>query len=268
MEENKGVLQRSFLNQFWLLIITLLVLILVWIIWRYLEIKYEEQEKIRIELQKAEDKKQAEIRSKKELKKYIDNLDVYTDNSLTKFVNNTVHYNDIWYIPENLVSVWWKHVIDWKGWYIKVSKLLKKDLNDLAKQFYLDTDNNIVVVSWYRSYKYQKWIKDRWCPDNLCAKAWYSEHQSGLAIDIYSASSQKNWANNNTLKKYFGWFKENAYKYWFHNSYQNWFKIDWYEAEPWHWRYVWKKMAKYLHDNKMTFISFYYKNNKDKLAKK
>lgn len=260
MEENKGVLQRSFLNQFWLLIITLLVLILVWIIWRYLEIKYEEQEKIRIELQKAEDKKQAEIRSKKELKKYIDNLDVYTDNSLTKFVNNTVHYNDIWYIPENLVSVWWKHVIDWKGWYIKVSKLMKKDLNDLAKQFYLDTDNNIVVVSWYRSYKYQKWIKDRWCSDLFCSKAGFSEHQSGLAVDFWEATNKERYEKDEKLKKYFEWMKIHWVKNWFTNTYQKWLKVDWYTIEPWHWRYVWKELAEYLNNNKITFAEFYYKN--------
>ena len=233
-----------------------------------MEVKTEKQERLEKQELKTRLEKERKEKEKKreriEFRKYIYNLDLEKDTSLTKFVNNKVHYNKLWYVPENLVSVWWKYIVDWKWWYIKVSKILKENLEKLSEQFYIDTNNNIVVVSWYRSYNYQKWIKDRGCPDNLCAKAWYSEHQSGLTIDIYSASSEKNWANNNNLKKYFSWFKDNAYKYGFHNTYQKWLEIDWYEIEPWHWRYLWNKFAKYLHDEDITIAEFY---NKKKLNK-
>jgi len=48
----------------------------------------------------------------------------------------------------------------------------------MAQKFYEDTGEKIVVVSSYRSYAYQVGIKSRGCPDKLCAKAGYSEHQS------------------------------------------------------------------------------------------
>lgn len=189
--------------------------------------------------------------------KYIfDNIDLETDSSLTRFVNNKVSFTDIWYVPGELVPVWWEHIIDSK-WNIRVKKILKDSLQDMANAFYEDTKNNIVVVSWYRSYLYQKWIKDRWCPDNLCAKAGYSEHQSGLAIDLYSASSNRNWANDNNLMKYYKWLSENAHKYGITNTYQKWLKIDGYEIEPWHWRYVWVELATLLKDKEITFAEFY-----------
>jgi LAS superfamily LD-carboxypeptidase LdcB len=49
---------------------------------------------------------------------------------------------------------------------------------NLAEAFYEQFDEKILVVSSYRSYDYQAGIKARGCPDNLCAKAGHSEHQS------------------------------------------------------------------------------------------
>jgi hypothetical protein len=53
-------------------------------------------------------------------------------------------------------------------------------LTALAKEFHKEFGIKFQVNSAYRSYLYQKGIKDRGCPDNICAKAGYSEHQSGL----------------------------------------------------------------------------------------
>lgn len=264
MIENKGDLQKYFLEQFARVIILLLIILLFWIWWKALQIKFEKQERERLGLLKIEEYKKAiekqkeqELQRKKDLEVYINTIDLVSDKSLTKFINNKVSFDDLLYIPDDLVSIWSKYIIDWKDWYTQVKNILKENLEKLSKQFYLDTNNNIVVVSWYRSYSYQKWIKDRWCSDALCAKAWYSEHQSGLAIDIYSASSEKNWVNDNNLQKYYNWFKDNAYKFGFHNTYQKWLEVDWYTVEPWHWRYLWVELATYLYENDITFAEFY-----------
>ena len=115
------------------------------------------------------------------------------------------------------------------------------------------------MVSAYRSYYYQVWIKRRWCSDLFCAKAWYSEHQSGLAIDLFETTSQKEFLSKPELKKYFIWLNENAYKYGFNNSYKNGKVIDWYAIEPWHWRYLWKEFAKELYEKNMTYWQYYKK---------
>lgn len=244
------------------LILFFIILVILFFCYKFIEIKFELQSKLKIEkLNDVISNKNKEI---KELKKelFLSKIDLLSDNSITKFVNNKVSFFDLWYVPEDLVSVSGEYIVDSKNWYIKVRKELKDALDALSKQFYKDTNNNIVIVSWYRSYNYQNGIKKWGCPDSLCAKAWYSEHQSGLAIDIYSASSEKNWFNDNNLRKYFSWFKDNAYKYGFHNTYQKWLETDWYEIEPWHWRYIWPEFAKYLYDNNITFAEFYKKNTK------
>ena len=270
MTEKKGGINEELIKQLCLFIIFLLILFLIWLTWKFVEINREKSERIKLGLLQSEkleqletEVREADIKRKKEFENYISNIDLLSDDSLTKFVNPDVSFNELSYVPESLVSISGEYIIDWKGWYIKVAKILKENLDKLSEQFYKDTNNNIVIVSGYRSYSYQKGIIDRWCSPEFCSKPGYSEHQSGLAIDIYSASSERNWVNDNNLRKYFSWFKDNAHMYGFHNSYQKWLEIDWYHVEPWHWRYVWEKFATYLYDNNMTIAEFYNKKNKE-----
>jgi len=186
--------------------------------------------------------------------KYL--IDLEKDDSIQKFVNNKVSFNDVKYIPKDLVELKWEFIIDLK-WYWKIRKEVKEALDKMWKDFYKHFHQKIMVVSSYRSYLYQKWIKDRGCPDNLCSKPWFSEHQTGLAVDLWEASSQKVFLSNTKYSKYFDWLNENAYKYWFANTYIKWLKVDWYEIEPWHWRYLWIPFATYLKNHNMTIAEFF-----------
>lgn len=186
----------------------------------------------------------------------IINLWLEEDSSITKFLNNKVAFNNLWYIPSDLVSIKWEFIVDVK-WNQVVRKEAKNALLSMAKDFYWDLKSNIVVVSAYRSYLYQEWIKDRWCPDNLCSKAGYSEHQSWLAIDLWETTTNDEFLSKPILKEYFDWMNNNAHKYWYHNTYQKWVEIDWYEIEPWHWRYLWIELATYLKENDLTFSEYY-----------
>lgn len=188
------------------------------------------------------------------------NLAYGDDDYITKFVNNKISFYNLSYIPKNLVKISSDYVVDIKG-----NQTLRTEANQalqqMAKDFFDKFSEKMVVVSAYRSYDYQVWIKSRWCSDNLCAKAGFSEHQTGLAVDLWEASTQKEFLNNSEFVSYFEWMKENAYKYWFHNTYQKWVKVDWYEVEPWHWRYLWVSLALKLYENNITFAE-YYKNSK------
>lgn len=200
--------------------------------------------------------------SPKETKiKSIRNLDFYTDNSLTKFVSALVSFNEKSYIPKNLVSISWDYIADSK-WNSLLRQEAKIALDKLGEAFFKEFWKKMLVVSAYRSYLYQQGIKNRGCPDNLCAKAWYSEHQSGLAVDFWETTTNEDFLANPTLKKYFLWLQENAYLYGFHNSYQKWLDIDSYEIEPWHWRYLGLELASYLKENNETFAEFYNDLNK------
>lgn len=178
------------------------------------------------------------------------------DSSLQKFVNDKVSFNNLKYIPNDLVLLNWDYIVDKKlqqqARIEAVNSLIK-----MSQDFYDYFWEKIVVVSAYRSYDYQKWIKDRGCSDLFCAKAWYSEHQSGLALDFFEATSKEEFLSNSEYNNYYVWLKNNAHNYGFHNSYQNGREVDWYVVEPWHWRYLWVDFATYLHNNNQTFAEYY-----------
>ena len=183
--------------------------------------------------------------------------DMETDSSITKFVNSQKSFDNKLYIPENLINVSWKYIHDMKWWTQLIRADVYESLQELWKSFYDKFNKKLNIVSAYRSYDYQKWIKDGWCPDNLCAKAWYSEHQSWLTVDLFEASNNYTWVNDKVLNSYYIWLSDNAHIYWFHNTYQKWLMVDWYEIEPWHWRYLRVELATYLKDNNLTIAEFY-----------
>ena len=195
------------------------------------------------------------LNSKSQLSQGDSEFDLVSDNSLTRFVNNNISYTDLEYIPENLVNMEWEYIQDAKG-----GSQLRKEaldaLDDLAQNYYLRFWEKLSVVSAYRSYTYQKGIKDRWCDDTLCAKAGYSEHQSGLAVDFWETTEEKRFREDEKLKSYFEWMKQEWHKFWFTNTYQKWVEIDWYQIEPWHWRYVWEDLALILHEYNITFSEY------------
>jgi LAS superfamily LD-carboxypeptidase LdcB/pimeloyl-ACP methyl ester carboxylesterase len=202
----------------------------------------------------GDDKKMWEEQSNNYTKIFL--ADLVSDNSITKFVNSSVPYNDKWYVPANLTRFSSEFVADGKGnWKLRAEVI--PELNELAKAFYKEFNTRFTINSSYRSYAYQKWIKDRGCPDNVCAKAGFSEHQSGLWFDIFAIESESYWKNRSDLWSYYEWLDKNAAQYGFTNTYKKGLEIDGYDIEPWHWRYVWRELAQYLSNNKITIAEFY-----------
>ena len=93
----------------------------------------------------------------------------------------------------------------------------------------------------------------------MCARAWFSEHQSGLAADLWQASTKEQFLSNSSYRKYFEWLSLNAHEYGFTNTYIKWLEVDWYDVEPWHWRYVWEDLATILKKQNMTIAEYFKK---------
>lgn len=185
--------------------------------------------------------------------------DFWNDESLQKFVNSKISFNNLKYVPKNLVKISSDYLIDTKGNQTLRSEA-KNALEEMGKKFFEEKWEKIKVVSAYRSYDYQVWIKKWGCPDNLCAKAGFSEHQTGLAVDLWSASNEQTWKNDKKLSEYFSWLNENAHDFGFHNTYQKWISVDGYDVEPWHWRYVWVQLANYLKKSNITIAEYFNEN--------
>lgn len=94
------------------------------------------------------------------------------------------------------------------------------------------------------------------CTDTLCAPPGYSEHQLGLAIDIFEATTEKDYLANRAFARYVDWLHENAHLYGFHQSYQRGEIIDAYEVEPWHWRYLGIGLATKLRKLDMSYTEY------------
>lgn len=184
------------------------------------------------------------------------NEDFLSDSSITKYVDPKTPFINKQYVPVDLkpitsgetISVWKSENLRQGAW---------KWLQDMALQFNKDTKWKIKVVSSYRSYQYQAWIeaRSRDCVESwLCSKAWFSEHQTWLAVDLFEASDQSQFMSKYSSQ--YVWLKSNAYKYWFTQSYQKWISVDGYNVEPWHWRYVWVDLATRLFNNNQTFAEY------------
>ncbi|GAA2075150.1 hypothetical protein GCM10009840_06260 [Pseudolysinimonas kribbensis] len=108
------------------------------------------------------------------------------------------------------------------------------------------TGDGLTVVSPYRSYPDQVSVYNGWVrrlgqaqADRQSARPGYSEHQTGLAVDIDTATNQG-----------FGttaagqWLAQNSWRYGFVVRYQQGQEpITGYEYEPWHFRYVGVELA-------------------------
>lgn len=131
-----------------------------------------------------------------------------------------------------------------------------KKMSDAAKK----EGYEIVINSGYRSYKDQEDITNLYLNtygqsyvDKFVAKPGYSEHQTGLAFDIGSRTTNV-FANS----KEYTWMKENAWKYGFIERFTKQYEpITLFRSEAWHYRYVGEKAAKVIHDDPMAFEEYW-----------
>ena len=123
---------------------------------------------------------------------------------------------------------------------------------------------NIIAMSSYRSYDYQVNLYDNYvatdgkeAADTYSARAGYSEHQTGLAVDVYNKVLP--YTSFEETEE-FNWMQENAYKYGFILRFpKDKVNITGYQYESWHYRYVGKEAAKYIHNHDLTLEEYYVK---------
>ncbi|MFT4123311.1 MAG: M15 family metallopeptidase [Microbacteriaceae bacterium] len=154
------------------------------------------------------------------------------------------------YAPSDLVTVPVAHVY--------TPKLRKRAAAAVVKMFAAyakQTGKAMQSQSAYRSYSAQKSTYAYWVSklgtagaDLTSARPGYSEHETGLAIDISavggSCALRSCFAKTSQGK----WLAKHAWKYGFILRYpKGKTKVTGYEYEPWHYRYVGKALAKQMH---------------------
>ena len=119
---------------------------------------------------------------------------------------------------------------------------------------------NLKSVSAYRSYSTQEKIYKNYVSkdgqekaDTYSARPGHSEHQTGLAVDINTASSSAHFENT----KEYAWLIKNSYKYGFILRYPlDKTYITGYKYEPWHYRYVGIDVATKMYNEDITFEEY------------
>lgn len=160
------------------------------------------------------------------------------------------------YIPEHLVTIESKY-----GRELELESTVYEQYKvmwDAAKQQGL----NLYIKSPYRSYATQNNLYNdhvardgKQAADTYSARPGYSEHQTGLAFDVTTPTT-----NFDTFEytKEFSWLKEHAHEYGFILRYPKGKEhITGYIYEPWHYRYVGTEVATKIYDTGLTYEEYY-----------
>lgn len=187
-------------------------------------------------------------------------LDLKTDFSKNYGILANKYYSlGIDYEPDDLVN------IDIKYYYGDAKKI-RSEVYDAFIEMWNAAYNEgiyLIVISAYRSALHQEEVYNEYkenkgtkYADSIAARAGYSEHQTGLSLDIYSkeCTSQATFHESNTYQ----WLINNSYKYGFILRYpkdkQN---ITGYNYESWHYRYLGVDLAKKVYESGLTYDEYY-----------
>ena len=179
----------------------------------------------------------------------------------TSMLVNKYYLLDSSYVPTDLVNV--SQTYAW-------GEIGSQQVREVAYNAFLDMWNAaheegyyLMINSSYRSYADQEAVYNNYknssgerYADSIAARPGSSEHQTGLAIDIFSKTN----TNKNTFAESAEaqWLADNSYKYGFILRYpEDKVDITGYSYEAWHFRYVGEDIATYIYEHNITFEEYY-----------
>lgn len=176
----------------------------------------------------------------------VDNL-----NSIAVLVNK-YHSLPANYVPDDLVSLSYQP-------YYKMRKEAADHFEEMIEVARIN-GHYIYPYSPYRSYERQKELYDAYVikdgknlADTYSARPGFSEHQTGLTVDVRSAGHIDNLNHSD-----YEWIIKNGPSFGFIIRYpKDKTNITGYKNEPWHLRYVGEKIAKEIQQLNITFDEYY-----------
>jgi zinc D-Ala-D-Ala carboxypeptidase len=185
---------------------------------------------------------------------------VFTASSTAVLVNKSHPLNPLRYVPADLVNA------RGSGYYLRSEAA--GALNTLFNAA-SSAGHGLAIVSGYRSYDTQASLYDYYVrtygqayADTISARPGYSEHQTGLAVDVGNASGSCG------LSTCFGetpaghWVAANAYRFGYIVRYPNGYTgTTGYSYEPWHLRYVGPTIAADMRARNFPTLEHYFKGN-------
>ena len=125
----------------------------------------------------------------------------------------------------------------------------KEDLTLIVNSSYRDYNSQEEVWNYYENAQGEEYA------DSIAARPGFSEHQTGLALDIITYGANKNTFEDTDE---FKWLEKNAHKYGFILRYPKGKEdITGYAYESWHYRYVGVEVATEIKKLNITFDEYY-----------
>ena len=186
---------------------------------------------------------------------YTDTLPALNINTYIVLVNKYYYLKED-YIPNQLELLDNNYSIR-NLYLVKTAKTSFENLAKDAKKIGL----TIKAMSTYRSYSYQDNLYKKYVTldgiekaDTYSARPGYSEHQTGLAIDVFNEkSSYTDFENTEEYK----WMQEHAHEYGFILRFPKEKEQETgYQFEAWHYRYVGITPATYIKKNNITLEEY------------
>ena len=185
---------------------------------------------------------------------YTNVIDVDKQDDILVLVNK-YHKLSSDYVPSDLEILSSKYAVGTQK-LRKEAKDKFMEMCDAAKEDGI----SIKAGSTYRSYSYQQGLYNRYVnrdgkkeADRYSARAGYSEHQTGLAIDILNGKNEFIDEDN----KEYDWLVNNCYKFGYILRYTKEDEaITGYQFESWHFRYVGTDVAMVIKDTGLTYDEY------------
>lgn len=166
-----------------------------------------------------------------------------------KMLVNKFHYLKDDYLPDDIVPI--------SNWYAYDGHSIKKEVYDKYVSMWKAANEQglrLLVNSSYRTFEDQQNEYDM-SNDDYASRPGFSEHQTGLALDIVTDDIIGNEFENTDE---FKWLQENAHLYGFILRYpKDKEYITGYNYESWHYRYVGKELATKVKESGLTYDEYY-----------
>ena len=179
---------------------------------------------------------------------YTNTLETNIEDGIKMLVNK-YHYLNESYAPDDIVPI--------KNWYAYDNHKIKEEVYDqYVKMWNKANEEDLVLIvnSSYRTLEDQQNMYDN-SNDDYASRPGFSEHQTGLALDIITYNILGNEFENT---KEFKWLEKNAHKFGFILRYpKDKTYLTGYAYESWHYRYLGIELATKVYESKLTYDEYY-----------
>ncbi|MDP3402753.1 MAG: D-alanyl-D-alanine carboxypeptidase family protein [bacterium] len=222
-----------------------------------LAIKTEEKITLAGELRLLQEAHEDEKRTVRKLSNTVDDLEkiVATDPELL------AKYSKVYFLNENYAPAKLSRIATEFTFQKERTYEVHADIAEFLEDLLTDAKEeglSLVVASSYRSFNTQAALKSGYRvqfgtgANTFSAEQGYSEHQLGTAVDFTTPTVGGMFVGFDKTDEY-AWLTKHAYKYGFILSYPK--GNTYYQYEPWHWRFVGKKLAERLHEDNDYFYN-------------